>query len=161
MILMVSGCQTFEKLNLFNSKQKNLEGFYPEKVFVQSSFTQVKTPEEAGSEPVIEAYVGLKDQFEDPMKRLGIFRFELYPFKKASPDPRGKRFKDKGLQTFNLTAASENQRHWDKVSRAYSFELALPAEARETRQIVVEVTFTDHLKPIRLQDRLNLKFTLD
>ena len=110
----------------------------------------------------IEVCVQLKDQFGDPIKAMGMFRFELYRYQSAVSDPRGKRFKtDKKLQ-INLSDVDENQKKWDSITRSYRLKLDLPPEAVPVKgkKIVLQVTFT--MEPeYRLRDILELNLKSD
>ena len=116
-------------------------GFQPTKVILQTSFThiipkQTKT-NQAGQ---IETYVRLTDQFGDPLKAPGRFRFELFEYRPAASDPRGRRFSINGVQKFDLTEIDVNQRHWDSTTGNYRFTLKLPDGSPKT--VVMQVTFS-------------------
>ena len=102
----------------------------------------------------------LKDQFEDPIKALGVFRFEIYRYQPAVSDPRGKRFKMEGVQEFKLNDVEENQKHWDSITRSYRMNLKFPPEAAKVKKFVLQVTFT--MDPeYRLRDILELNLKSD
>lgn len=113
----------------------------------------------AGSRPagIVDAYVGLRDQFQDPLKALGRFRFELFRYRSAHSDPRGERFDQGGVQEIDLTAVEENQRHWDNITQCYHFQLSLHEMPRKSGKIVLEVTFMLPENDYRLQDMLVLQ----
>jgi len=119
-------------------------GFLPTKVILQASFThivpkQTKT-NQAGQ---IETYVRLTDQFGDPLKALGQFSFELFEYRPAASDPRGRRFSINGVQKFDLTEIDANQRHWDSITGNYRFTLKLPDVPNgPPKTVVMQVTFS-------------------
>jgi hypothetical protein len=99
--------------------------------------------------------VQLKDQFGDPIKALGVFRFEIYRYQPAVADPRGKRFTIEGIQEFKLNEVQENQNRWDSITRSYRMNLKYPPEAARVKKIVLQVTFT--MEPeYRVRDILEL-----
>ena len=132
-------------------------GFRPVKVVVHPSFTHIQAKGKKEDKPgKIVAFVSLKDQFGDPLKALGRFRFELFRYQAAMSDPRGQRFAVDGIQEFDLTEVNENQQHWDGTTRNYRFGLKLPGLPAAARRIVVQVTFS--IEPdLRLQNFLVLK----
>jgi len=120
------------------------QGFQPTKVILQASFThivpkQTKT-NQAGQ---IETYIRLTDQFGDSLKALGRFHFELFEYRQAASDPRGRRFSINGVQKFDLTEINANQQHWDSITGNYRFTLKLPdIPNAQPKTIAMQVTFS-------------------
>jgi hypothetical protein len=126
-------------------------------IHFQRSFCRIQTAE-AGDEKSdrIEACVQLKDQFDDPIKALGSFRFEIYRYQPAVSDPRGKRFGADGVQEIDLSEININQKRWDSITRSYRMNLKFPPEAAKVKKIVLQVTFT--MDPeYRVRDILELE----
>ena len=131
--------------------------FQVAKVYIQPAFTKVQRPDPAAQNPgYIEACVELHDQFGDPLKAVGEFRFELFKYRPTFADPRGPRFTVNGLQTFDLTGLDANQQHWNPITRSYKIPLQLPDLPRDASRLVLQVTFSlsDNF---RLQDLLTLE----
>ena len=84
----------------------------------------------------------MRDQFGDPIKSLGTVRFEIFEYRPATSDARGKRFDPDGTQTVDLTDPAVNQRHWDTISRSYRLNLKLPQLPQQIGKIVLQATFT-------------------
>lgn len=129
------------------------------KIRFQRSFCRIQTseaPSAAGYPEGIEVRVQLKDQFDDPIKALGMFRFEIYRYQPAVSDPRGKRFKMDGVQNIILSDVPENQKHWDNITCSYHMKLAFPPEAGKDKKIVLQATFTMN-SGYRLRDILILE----
>ena len=81
-------------------------------------------------------FVELRDQYGDPIKATGRFRFEFYHCAaKASPDLRGKRFE---VLQIDLTDPGDNQVRWDKITRSYRIPLELP---EKIEHLVLQVTY--------------------
>ena len=131
------------------------------KIHFQRSFCRIIKADASTQKPdTIEACVQLKDQFGDPIKALGVFRFEIYRYQPAVADPRGKRFKMEGVQEFKLNDVEENQKHWDSITRSYRMNLKFPPEAAKVKKFVLQVTFT--MDPeYRLRDILELNLKSD
>ena len=122
--------------------------FYVNNIQLQSSFTRLLP---AG----IDVYVVLLDQFGDPIKALGQFQCELFPYKPAASDPRGKRFNQLGLQTIDLNDPQTSQKHWDPITQGYYLRLKIPPDAASTQHLVLQITFFAQPDQ-RLQDTLVL-----
>ena len=120
------------------------QGFQPTKVILQASFTHIVPKQtKANQAGQIETYIRLTDQFGDPLKALGRFHFELFEYRPAASDPRGRRFSINGVQKFDLTEIDANQRHWDSITGNYRFTLKLPnTPDGPPKTIAVQVTFS-------------------
>ena len=131
--------------------------FWASAVRLQRSFTRI-LPEagERGEGASIEAFVTLLDQFGDPIKAVGQFRFEIYRYQPAAADPRGRRFEGEGMQLVDLSDTQINQQYWDAITHCYRMKLKLPPEAATPRQIVLQVTFLASPEN-RVQDMLVLE----
>ena len=138
--------------------------FQVAKIHFQRSFTRIQKGNPAAKEPPgIVASVQLKDQFGDPIKALGMFRFEIYRYRSAVSDPRGERFTVNGKQEFDLTHVKKNQKCWDSITRSYHLDLKLPPEAatlKKNQKIVLQVTFFMDSE-YRLRDILTLNLKSD
>jgi hypothetical protein len=134
------------------------------KIHFQRSFTRIqKGKPDAKELPGIVAYVQLKDQFDDPIKALGMFRFEIYRYRSAVSDPRGERFSIDGKQEFDLTNVNINQKRWDSITRSYHLDLKLPPEVaklKKNQKIVLQVTFSMNSE-YRIRDILTLNLKSD
>ncbi|MBN1764689.1 MAG: hypothetical protein JW860_05475 [Sedimentisphaerales bacterium] len=151
MMVFWGGCQEQD----FSPGKRVTSDFYPALVNLHPSFTRfIPAPESNGAD-CLEAYVSLKDQFGDPIKALGNFRFELYQYQPAMSDPRGRRFDVHGVQTFELTAIKSNQEYWDSTTRNYRFYLELPETDDSLKRIVIQVTYIS-ANNRRMQDVLTI-----
>ncbi len=87
----------------------------------------------------IEVVLRPLDSFGDQTKAIGCFRFELYTFRKASNDPKGKRV---GFWEENLGTRESQYLHWDKITRTYRFRLAWNSGQKpRPGKYVLEVTY--------------------
>ncbi|GEM_PF-1063483 len=126
--------------------------FRVSQVHIEPSFTVIKGADVAKNQPArVEAYVRLRDQYGDPIKGVGQFRFEFFEYRAAFADVRGRRFTNGGVQTVDLRSVEANQGHWDGITQSYRIPVVLPAEATVGRQIVLQVTFTQE-PDYRLRD---------
>jgi hypothetical protein len=132
--------------------------FWVNKINLQPAFTKAFLARDDLANPgYIEAYIVLRDQYGDPMKALGKFRFEMYQYRPAFADPRGKRFDVNGVQVVDLENIEVNQQHWNSITRSYKIELKLPDLSRETTRFVLQATFIID-DNYRLQDMIKLQF---
>ena len=152
-MLPAMGCQKIDRWR--GRADSGRLGFGPRQVVLQPSFTRIVGQSKNDGEQTgkIEVYVQLKDQFGDPIKSLGRFRFELFQYQPAVSDPRGQRFSVDGVQKFDLTMIDVNQQYWDSTTCNYRFDLKLPELLKTVQQIVVQVTFSTETE-LRLQDVL-------
>jgi hypothetical protein len=154
-LLCGGGCENSAQSGGLQPGQRT--AFRVGKVSLQPSFTQIKSAPPDGSHPAsIDAYVELKDQYGDPIKALGQFRFELFKYRPAFSDPRGKRFEDEGIQLVDLTDIETNQQHWDSITRSYQMKVKLPSSSAHLKQIVLQVTFITETE-YRIRDILVMK----
>ena len=100
--------------------------FGPTRMRVHPIFTQVKNWTGGGTRPDgIEAELEFQDQFGDPTKAAGKVMFELFNYRRSSPDPRGDRVVNPWVGS--LLSLQQQYEHWNRTSRTYSFQLALPS----------------------------------
>lgn len=86
----------------------------------------------------IEALLEFEDQFGDPIKATGTVVFELFDYRKAQPDPRGDHVCNPWVGS--LRTLADQQARWNRTSRTYLFQLAVPG-IREERSYVLTATF--------------------
>ncbi len=108
-------------------------GFSVAGIKLESAFTRV-------TDGRVEAFVTLLDEFGEPLKSLGQFRFEFFQYKKSAAELRGVRYEGDGLQNVDLSELAENQGHYDCVTRSYMVDLKLPEQA--DGEVILEATFT-------------------
>ena len=154
LVLPIVGCQKYERW--FKKNDNPVPGFYVARAHLNPSFTHVDLDDKnQGKAPWIEAYVELKDQFDDPLKALGQFRFELFRYRPAAADSRGPRFTDNGIQDIDLTQIEVNQQYWDTTTRNYRFKLTMPELPPNQKQFILQITFTDQTKT-RFEDTITI-----
>ena len=91
---------------------------------VHPIFTQVKDWTGDNVPDGVEAELEFQDQFGDPTKCAGKVMFELFAYRKGYPDPRGERVTNPWVGS--LVSLQDQHDHWNRTSRTYSFQLALP-----------------------------------
>jgi len=151
--VFLSSCQNEQVFD--HSGTCNTTGIVPKTIFIQPSFTQVVGDPHLPQPDKIKVYLALKDKYEDPLKALGSFRFEMFQYRPAYSDPRGRRYPEKGLQVIDLTNKEDNQNHWDKTTRNYHFSLDMPELLPGQKKFVLQVTFID-LSQTRYENMLVL-----
>ena len=149
LLLVQFACQQFS-----SRRTPSPAGFRVEQIHIQPSFTKIR-PATSTSDAVktIETYVQLRDQFGDPIKALGHFRFEFFRHRPAFSDPRGQRFPVDGIQEIDLSDLARNQQFWDGITRSYRLDLKLPEMSAQITHFVLQATFIAD-PDYRLQDIL-------
>jgi hypothetical protein len=112
--------------------------FGPSSMRLQPTFTQVRDWTGDGTPDGIEAVIELQDQFGDPTKASGRVIFELYTYRPYNPDPRGLRLV--APWEGRLDSMEDQRARWNRVNRAYIFQLAYP-DARRDKDYVLEARF--------------------
>lgn len=123
----------------------------PVSVRIHPSFTQVKDWNADGDPDGFEALFEVRDQWNEPIRAVGNVIFEVFEYRQGYPDPRGRRLVDPWAAS--LATVEEQTHRWDRVSRAYKFQLAYP-EVDAGRTYVLAASF--ETEGGRLFDRLNL-----
>ena len=123
----------------------------PVAIRIHPTFTQIRSWSGDDAPDGIEALVEIRDRWGEPIRGTGRVLFELYDYRTGYPDPRGKRLVNPWATS--LATVEEQTARWDRVSRAYKFQLAFP-QVDPGRHYVLTASFeTDGG---RLFDRLNL-----
>lgn len=110
--------------------------FGPKSMRIHPTFTRVKDWTGDGKPDGIEAVVELQDEFGEPTRATGSVMFELYQYRQAYPDVRGRRIPE--VWVWPLLRKDEQLAHWSRALRAYSFKI--PFDQGRT-PIVMEATF--------------------
>jgi hypothetical protein len=97
--------------------------FAPTAMRVHPIFTQVSDWTHSGKPDGVEAQLEFTDQFGDPTKASGKVLFELFDFRRESPDPRAKRL---GHWVGSLATPDEQKERWNTTLRTYRFQLDYP-----------------------------------
>ena len=98
--------------------------FDPTGMRIHPIFTQTKDFNTDGQADGVEALIEFQDQFGDATKAAGRVIFELFEYRKTSPDPRGRRLA--GPWVASLQTEAEQRSRWDRTSRTYNFQLNDP-----------------------------------
>jgi hypothetical protein len=91
----------------------------PEEIRLHS-FTRTRVFDDAGGIRGVDVRVEAVDAYGDATKAFGTFRFEMYRFQHAQPDPKGQQI---AAWTEELLNPERNLLHWEKVHRMYRFKL--------------------------------------
>jgi hypothetical protein len=97
--------------------------FPPAAMRVHPGFTEIADWSHSGKPNGIEAHLEFTDQFGDPTKASGRVLFELFEYRRDSPDPRGKRL---GHWVGSLESVAEQRERWNTTLRTYRFQLDYP-----------------------------------
>jgi len=108
--------------------------FAPTAMRVHPIFTQIANWTHSPKPDGIEAQLEFTDQFDDPTKASGRALFELFDYRKDSPDPRGKRL---GWWKGSLETPAEQRQRWNKTLRTYRFQLDYPAVSPSQAYVLV------------------------
>lgn len=134
-LLLLGGCQTDQPRQ---RTADEAEMFGPASMRIHPIFTQISDWTGDGKPDGVEALIEFQDQFGDPTKSTGQVIFELYDYRRASPDPRGDRFVNPWVGS--LKTIDDQRQHWNRTSRTYSFQLACP-QIQSDRPYVLTAIF--------------------
>jgi hypothetical protein len=123
----------------------------PVSIRIHPTFTQPKSWTGDDKPDGIEALLEVRDRWDEPIRATGKVIFELYDYRTGFPDPRGNQLVNPWVAT--LATVEEQAARWDRVSRAYKFQLAYP-QIDPKRTYVLTASF--ETEGGRLFDRLNL-----
>jgi hypothetical protein len=112
--------------------------FGPANVRIHPTFTVVRDWTGDGKPDGIEATLEIEDQFGDPTRATGRAMFELYDYRKESPEVRGRRIG--GPWIIYLNTKGQQEDHWNAALRAYTFQLPY-AQVGTNRYYVLTVQF--------------------
>ena len=117
-LVMLWGCEEKEP---YPRSQLDQKMFGPAAIRIQPTFTEVNAKAIEDRPVGIEAALEVLDQFDEPTRATGRAMFELYEYRRDSPQVRGRRIG--GPWEFYLNTTSEQQEYWDSPLRAYAFPL--------------------------------------
>jgi len=112
-------------------------------------FTVVKLPVKAGEPGGLDVRVEALSGAGRSVKALGVFRLELYGYRRHQGDPRGKRL---ATWTIDLSHPEANSRYWDAVLLAYRIPLGGWDISGAGQRVILELVFNAG-GPRRLFDR--------
>jgi hypothetical protein len=101
------------------------EMFAPTTMRIHPIFTQLSDLNHTGKPDGIEAQLEFFDEFGDSTKASGRVLFELFDYRKDSPDPRGRRVHDPWIGS--IATPEEQKASWNTTLRTYRFALPDPA----------------------------------
>jgi hypothetical protein len=134
-VLMLLGCG---ESSSYPRSALDQRMFGPASVRIHPTFTQVRDWSGHGKPDGIEATLEIEDQFGEPTRATGRAMFELFNYRKNSPDVRGGRIG--GPWIFYLNTRGQQQEHWNPALRAYTFQLPFP-QASKGEYYVLTVQF--------------------
>ena len=148
-----SGCEAEPRY--IHAVDQNPNEFHVKNIHIHPSFTALrKSTKDLAYPDRIDVFVELLDQFNDPIKSTGKFRFEFNTSRvKPSANRRGKRL---ASSMVDLTKLEDNQAKWDKTTRCYHLTLEMPTLPERANQFELVVTF---MRGYRLEDQLVLDCT--
>jgi hypothetical protein len=127
--------------------------FGPTRMRLHPIFTQVKDWTGDNHPDGVEAELEFQDQFGDPTKAAGKVMFELFSYRRGYPDSRGERLVNPWVGS--LLSLQQQYEHWNRTSRTYSFQLAMPGIS--TRKSYVLTAMFEHSDGRRFFSRVILK----
>src|SRR5688572_8269995 len=147
-LLCSPGCNGPKPLSMGKNAQSIIG---PVSIRIHPTFTQPKSWGGDDKPDGIEALLEVRDRWDEPIRATGRVMFELYEYRTGYPDPRGARLVSPWVTS--LATVEDQAARWDRVSRAYKFQLAYP-QIDPGRTYVLTASF--ETEGGRLFDRLNL-----
>lgn len=98
--------------------------FGPAAMRIHPIFSDVKDWTGDDDPDGIEILIEFQDQFGDPTKASGTLIFELFDYRIANPEPRGRRLVNPWVGS--IVTLDEQRNRWNRTSRTYTFQLAYP-----------------------------------
>jgi hypothetical protein len=143
-----AGCNGAQPLSM----GKNAQGIIgPVSIRIHPTFTQPKSWAGDDKPDGIEALLEVRDRWDEPIRATGRVMFELFEYRTGYPDSRGARVVQPWVTS--LATVEDQAARWDRVSRAYKFQLAYP-HIDPDRTYVLTASF--ETEGGRLFDRLNI-----
>jgi hypothetical protein len=148
-VLMIVGCsqnndsqitdsfENSDSLTQQGVQQEQLDLLLPTRIEVLP-FTKAKSWDNDQKLDGLEVVLRPLDSFGDQTKAIGLFRFELFLFEKASSDSRGPRI---GFWEEDVTSREMLEIHWDRITRTYRFRLGWVGKQIPSGKYVLEVTY--------------------
>ncbi len=134
MMLCCWGCSEFQEKPVPDINVASL--LQPVTIKIHHSSTVVRKEGGRGFDGLIVA-CEVRDRFGDPVKALGVMRFEVYSYARSQPSNKGPRV---GFWSVRIDSLEAIQQYWDGIFGVYRFNLrwARPVKVRE--RFVLEAT---------------------
>ena len=136
--LGLAGCSSLSSTVAPVRTLEDQQLFGPVAMRLHPVFTKVADFDGDGVLDGIEAVLEFQDQFGDPTKAAGRVLFDIYQFKSYNPDIRGNHLA--GPFEGRLDSIQDQRARWNRVNRAYIFQLAYPP-VKIDQDYVVTATF--------------------
>lgn len=143
-LLAVSGCggwwSRIEKLwpaKVESSDEQWAGVFQPAEIHI-SFFTQSRDFDDKKGDDGIEIRVQPLDQFGDPTKAVGNWRFEVFKYRERSLERRSERLCHWYVQ---MTTPEQSQRYYDSIDRSYRFPLLWDTPIAPKTRVLIQATF--------------------
>lgn len=117
----LAGCSIARRTEFNEQERRRMLGvILPNSVQVVSAFTRPASFDDDATLDGIEVVLQTLDAQGEPTKLSGRLVFEMYTYKKASADPKGRLAQ---TWTHTLTSEKDQESYWDRASRMYRFQL--------------------------------------
>jgi hypothetical protein len=131
LLLAMAGCHSNA------STPGNASMFAPTGMRIHPIFTQVADVNKTGKPDGIEAQLEFQDQFDDPTKASGQVLFELFDYRRNSPDPRGMRVGGPWVES--IASLDQQNARWNTTLRTYRFDLSEPKIRTDTPYVLTAI----------------------
>jgi len=137
--VLVGGCTMFgqDDAAAFTAQEEAVKMLLPERIKIEP-FTCVKSFDRDEIPDGIDVRLRPLDRFGDPIKIVGTLQFELYSYRKASADRKGKQLQ---FWQVSLRSPKQQRRYWDATSQMYEFPLLWEGSPPSTDKCVLLVTY--------------------
>ena len=138
------GCAS-QKVDTANPATRQMISLLMPTEIIVEPFTGLKSFDDADLPDGIEVVMRPVDAFGDPVKIAGVLMVELYQFRPASGERKGRKIEQWDIE---LASTRDQCRYWNRVTQMYEIPLVLSPEALALGsggKFVVEVTYNTPL----------------
>lgn len=138
-VLPLPACHPAARIDTSDPQQAAfVELVTPRAIEIQRYLTKPIASRKDGPFDTIEVILAALDRFNDPVKVVGTFHFELYVARPASGDRLGQRV---AFWEVVIDSQEALERFWDRPSRYFRFPLKLEPPTLEPRAYVLTARF--------------------
>ncbi|RMF82518.1 MAG: hypothetical protein D6744_06005 [Planctomycetota bacterium] len=135
MLAVLTGCSQRPPVTMDDPELRAfVDLMMPRSIEIQKYLTRPRDFDGNGVDDGIEIILAVNDSFDDPIKCVGEFHFELYTLRMASGDRLGERV---AFWPVKVNDAEAVRQYWDRMSRFFQFDLQFPDNVLPTGRYIL------------------------